>query len=199
MANPNAPRGLKPVAHANGAPYTGAGRVYYVPSTYGTALYIGDPVIIVTDSSDANGIQTVQLASAGGGAYTIGPVVAVANSPDGLVAVTRDSNIYHPASTAGYVLVADDPDLLFEIQEDSAGGVMTVGAAGRNADLVSGTGSTSTGLSGWMLDSSTLQTTNTLQLRIVEPVKRPDNDPTLDYAKWLVRINLHSMRNLTGV
>jgi len=199
MANANIPRGLIPVRHRNGAPYNGAARVYHVPASYATALYIGDPVIIVTDASDANGVPTVQRATAAGGAYCIGPVVGIANGPFGEAAVTRDKPIYHEASTLGYVLVADDPDLLFEIQEDSVGGVMTVGAAGRNADFVAGTGVAATGQSGFMLDSSTLATTNTLQLRIVGPVLRSDNDPTLDYAKWLVAINLHSLRNLTGV
>lgn len=199
MANANIARGLIPVRHANGQPYTGAGNVYYVPSTYATALYQGDPVIIVTDASDANGIPTVQRATAAGGAYTIGPVVGVLSAGDPMVTVTRDTPRYHAASTAGYVLVADDPDLLFEIQEDSVGGVMTVGAAGRNADLIAGTGSAFTGYSGFMLDSSTLATTNTLQLRIVGPAERADNDLTIDFAKWLVKINLHSLRNLTGV
>jgi len=199
MANPNVARGLIPVRHRNGAPYNGAANIYYVPSSYGTALYQGDPVIIVTDASDANGVPTVQIASAAGGAYSIGSVIGVAPGGDPPLAVTRDLPRYHAASTAGYVLVADDPDLLFEIQEDSVGGVMTVGAVGRNADLVSGTGSTGTGYSGWMLDSSTLATTNSLQLRIVATVQRADNDPTTAYAKWLVSINLHSLRNLTGV
>ena len=199
MANPNVARGLVPVRHRSGAPYNGAGNAYHVPASYGTAIYPGDPVIIVTDASDANGVPTVSLATAAGGAYTIGPCVGVVPYGEPTVAVTRDSTRYHAASTAGYILVADDPDLLFEIQEDSVGGVMTVGAVGRNADFISGTGSTVTGNSGWMLDSSTLATTNTLQMRIVKAVTRPDNDPTLDYAKWLVSINLHSFRNLTGV
>lgn len=199
MANANIARGLVPVRYASGQPFNGAARTYYVPSTYGTALFIGDPVIIVTDASDALGVPTVARASAAGGAYMIGAVVGVTNGPNGENTITRDGTIYHAASTAGYVLVADDPELLFEIQEDSVGGVMTVGAAGRNADLISGTGSTVTGYSGFQLDSSTLQTTNSLQLRIVDAVKRADNDPTADYAKWLVKINLHSLRNLTGV
>lgn len=199
MANANVPRGLIPVRHSSGAPYNGAAGIYYVPSTYGTALYQGDPVIHVTDASDANGVPTVQRATAAGGNYILGAMIGVVPHGDPALAVTRDLPRYHPASTAGYILVADDPDLLFEIQEDSVGGVMTVGAAGRNADLISGTGSTVTGYSGFLLDSSTLNTTNTLQLRIVKPVERADNDPTIDYAKWLVQINLHSKRNLTGV
>jgi len=199
MANPNLARGLIPVRHINGAPYNGAANLYYVPSTYGTALYRGDPVIHVTDASDANGIPTVARATAAGGAYMLGVMVGIAMGGDPVVAFTDEAVQYHAASTAGYILVADDPDLLFEIQEDSVGGVMTVGAAGRNADLVAGTGSATTGYSGFMLDSSTLNTTNTLQLRIRRPVVRTNNDPTLDYAKWLVSINLHSSRNLTGV
>lgn len=199
MANANLARGLVPVRHMSGAPYNGAANVYYVPSTYGTALYKGDPVIHVTDASDANGIPTVQRASAAGGAYMVGVMVGVVSGGDPVIAALAHDVQYHAASTAGYILVADDPDLLFEIQEDSVGGVMTVGAAGRNADLIAGNGVAATGISGWMLDSSTLQTTNSLQLRIRQPVIRPDNDPTLDYAKWLVNINLHSVRNLTGV
>ena len=199
MANANIARGLVPVRYRSGAPYNGAGNIYYVPSTYATALFIGDPVISVTDASDANGIPTVQRATAAGGAYITGVVAGIMAGGDPAIPTLAHNPQYHVASTAGYIMVHDDPELLFEIQEDSVGGVMTVGAAGRNADLIAGNGSTVTGWSGWMLDSSTLNTTNTLQLRVEAPVARVDNDPTADYAKWLVSINLHSRRNLTGV
>lgn len=166
MANANIARGLIPVRYRSGQAWSGAANLYYVPSTYGTALFIGDPVIIVTDSSDAQGVQTVQRATAAGGAYTIGPITAMASAGNPMVTVTRDMPRYHLASTAQYVLVADDPDLLFEIQEDSVGGVMTVGAAGRNVDFIAGNGSTVSGFSGWMADSSTgNSTSNTLQDR----------------------------------
>src|SRR3990167_8968541 len=186
MANVNLARGLIPVRYISGAPYNGAANVYYVPSTYATALYRGDPVIHVTDASDTNGVPTVARATAAGGNYMIGVMIGVVAHGEPPANVLATDPIYHAASTAGYILVADDPYLLYEIQEDSVGGVMTVGAAGRNADLVAGTGSTVTGYSGFQLDSSTLATTNTLQLRIRRPVERADNDPTLDYAKWLV-------------
>jgi hypothetical protein len=199
MANANIARGFIPVCSRDGRPYSGASRVFHVPASYGTALFVGDPVIHVTDASDANGIPTVARATAGSGAYMVGVMVGVVAAGDPPVAVTRDLTVYHPASTLGYIMVATDPDLLFEAQEDSVGGVMTVGAAGRNADFIVGTGSTVTGYSGCMIDSNTLNTTATLQFRIVAPVERADNDPTLDYAKWLVSINLHSYRNTTGV
>lgn len=199
MANVSIARGLIPTRFRNGAPYNGASRTYFVPASYGTAIFIGDPVILVTSSSEASGIPIAGLATAAGGAYLIGSCVGLGQAGDPPVAITRDMPPYHLASTGGYIQVADDPDLLFEAQEDGIGGAMGIGAVGRNVDLISGTGSASSGYSGWMLDSSTLQTTATLQMRIVYPVIRPDNDPTLTVAKWLVSINLHAMTRTTGI
>ena len=199
MANPNTPRGLVPYRYASGAVYNGSANIYSVPASYGTALYLGDPVV-ATGASDANGIPVVQIATAAGGAYTLGPMVGIVDGGNPVVAVTRDLPIYHPASTNQYILVADDPDLLFSIQEDSVGGSIAMATAGmKNADLIAGSGSTVTGWSGWQLDSSTIQTTNTLQLRLMGGLQEADNTMASANAKWLVRINLHSTRNLTGV
>lgn len=199
MANANIPRGCIPVRYRSGAPYNGACNIYYVPSGYGTAIYRGDPLVTVTDSSDANGVQTVALATAGATNYITGFCIGPASGGDPPVPLLAHSPQYHPASTAGYVLVADDPEVLFEVQEDGVGGAMTVGAVGRNADLIAGTGSTVTGFSGWMLDSNTQGTGATLQMRIEQAVQRTDNDPTLTLAKWLVCVNLHTRRQLLGI
>ncbi len=199
MANPNTARGLIPVRHRNGAPYNGSGNTYYVPATYATALFIGDPVIGVTAASDAAGIPTVARAAAAGAAPILGVVVGFVSAGDPPVTRTQDKAVYRPASTESYVLIEDDPDILFEIQEDGIGGAMGVGAPGRNVDLIAGNGSTATGYSGWMADSSTLAVTATLQLRIVAPVQRADNDATLTLAKWLVAINLHQFRAVLGI
>lgn len=199
MANKNTPKGLIPVQRIDGSPYSGQANVYSVPVGYGTALYIGLP-LIATGASDANGIPVAQIATAAGGNYTIGPMVGIVDGGEQVVAVTRDMPIHHPASTNQYILVADDPDLIFESQEDGVGGAITVASAGtKNIDLIAGAGSTITGFSGWMLDSSTINTTNTLQCRILRAVQRPDNELGSAYAKWLVKINLHSLRNATGI
>lgn len=199
MANRNMPRGIIPVQRLDGSPYNGAANVYYVPSSYATALYLGLP-LIATGASDANGIPVAQIATAAGGAYTIGPMVGIVSGGEPVVGVQRDSVVYHPASTAQYILVADDPDLIFEAQEDSVGGSIAMATAGtKNVDLVAGAGSTITGYSGWMLDSSTVQTTATLQMRLLRGVHRSDNEMASAYARWLCKINLHSLRNTTGV
>lgn len=191
MANTNAARGFSPVRHRSGAPYNGAATEYVVLASDGTALYIGDPVVM-SGSSDANGVPTVVKATAAGGAYITGVVVGV--KPE-----TRDSTIYRAASTLRTLLVADDPDLVFEVQEDAVGGALALASVGLNADWVDGTGSTTTGQSGVQLDTSTAATTNTLQLRVLGFSRTVDNEPAVANAKVLVQFNLHSMRNLTGI
>ena len=200
MANANLPRGLIPVRYRRGARYDGAVNIYYVPPSYATPLYIGDPVITVTNSTDANGIPVVNRATAGGGTFISGVIVGVVAAGQPVIPQLAWGTTYHAASVAGYVIVEDDPDVLFEVQENSSGGNMGVSAAGRNVDLVAGSG-TGANYSGFQLASNTLATTNTLQMRVVRPAERIDNDPTAAdvNAKWWVQINLHSARNLTGI
>jgi hypothetical protein len=192
MANSNAPKGLVPVRHAHGQPYTGACNKYYVDDQYGTAIFVGDPVALAA-ASDADGVPGVEVATAGTANPILGVVVGVVPDPDNL---TRR---HLPASTGGYVLVADEPGLLFEIQEDSTGGALAAADIGLNCNLASGTGSTYTGLSGWQLDTSEKDTTAADQVQIVGIVQRPDNAFGVN-AKVLVKINNHqAAQGRTGV
>lgn len=189
MANTDAPFGLKPKRHKNGAPYNGASRRYYRPSSDATNLFIGDAVVR-TGSGDTDGIPGVIVATPGSG--ITGVIVGIENlTPDNL------SRTYLPASTAGYLLVADDPDLMFEAQEDSVGAALAAADIGLNANVVFGTGNTVTGTSAVEIDSSTKATTATLDVRLDSIVQRADN-AIGDNAKWLVWINNHTQRSTTG-
>lgn len=208
MANADTPRGLQPKRHRNGAHYNGAANPYYVPSSDANDMFIGDPVIVtgtantgavVTKDGDfgqayvAGTMPEVQLATAGAGNDITGAIVAVEPSPDdGL------SNTYRKASTEAVLWVADDPDLVFEVQEDSDTSDLAATDVGRNVNLVSGTGSTITGRSGWELDSSSAGTGSTIQMRLERLVNRADNEIGTN-AKWEASILQHSMRNKTGV
>lgn len=193
MANVNAPFGLTPVRYFSGAPYNGAARLYYVPSSDSTAIYVGDPVSLA-GSADTQGIPSVAQAAAGG---TLMGVVVGVHPTKGAGADGRDSTIYRAASTERYVWVADDPALLFSCQEDSVGGALAAADVGNNCDLVIGSGSTFTGLSGVQIDSSTKATT-TAQVRIVELQQTPNNAIGAN-AVWLVRIVEHQNATATGV
>ena len=189
MANANTPQGLRPVRYASGAPYNGAANSYFVPAADSTALFIGDPVI-VAGSADANGVPTATRATAAGGALWTGVVVGIINTP-------TVTTTYRPASTACYILVADDPNLLFEVQEDAVGGALAAADVGLNADLIAGTGSTVTGKSAFQLDTSTKAVTATLQMRIEGFVQRADNEIGAN-AKVLVRNNLPTQTGAAG-
>jgi hypothetical protein len=200
MANPNTPYGLRPYSYVWGSPYAGAVRVYAVPAGNGTALFLGDPVKLITNSSDGNGVQNVVIGTAGGGAYNLGAFMGIANNAGSTVITLQQTQTpYLAASQAAYVYVCDDPNVLFAAQENGSGGAMVSGASGRNVDLVSGSGSTVTSQSGWQLASNTLNTTNTLQMRIIQALQEIDNIAPGLSTKWLVKFNLHSMNNLLGV
>lgn len=187
MANTDNAFGLKPVQHRNGAPYNGAFRLYSTLTTDATAIYIGDPVILSGTSQTINGRIYSDVDQAATGDVITGVVV-------GVQPVTQDSLRYRAASTQRLLMVADDPDLLFEIQEVSGGTALTANDAGLNANIVVAAGSTVTGLSGVELNNATEATTNTLDVHIVGPVQRDDN-AIGEHCKWLVTINRHQFAN----
>ena len=187
MANADTPAGFRPVMHRNGMPYNGAFRTYSVAAGYGTALMRGDAVILAGTSQTLNGRVLSDVERCATGGVTCGVIVGV--KPD-----TQDSLTYRAASTLREIYVADDPDLLFEIQEGSSGTALTANDAGLNVDYVVASGSTVTGLSGTQINNATEATTNTLDLHLMQPVPRENNE--IGYScKWLVTFNRHQYRN----
>lgn len=184
MANADNARGLIPVRNAAGGVYNCAARAYTARSDYAQALFVGDPVV-KSGLADANGRPGITLASAGATNAITGVIVGFEDGPSMILG-------YGAASTQRTVLVADDPDLLFEIQEDAGGATTALADIGLNADLVAAAGSTATRTSGWMLDSSTKAVGATLQLKMVGFQERADNEPAVAKAKVLVKINLHT-------
>lgn len=193
MANVNSPHGLNPVRYISGAPYNGAANVYTTTTGDGTAIGIGDPVLdLGTATTNADGTVTKDVKIAATTDVITGVVVAVL--PD-----TRDSLLYRAASTVRRLLVADDPNILFEIQESTGGTAFTANDLGLNASLSIGSPSTTTGKSGATVDNSTEATTNTLALKLVGVYSAPDN-AIGDSCRWLVRINRHRYADqLAGV
>jgi len=196
MANPNKPMGLVPVQYMDGSPWNGGTRTYFIPSTDTNAYAIGDPVVS-NGSGDANGVPGVILATAGFGNSVRGVIVGF-GTREGLMAdpANLDSMIIPATKTKNYyVMVADDPNILFEIQE-SAGTLLTTDI-GSNADLLAGTNSGYA--SGWTLNSASANVGATRQLKLVGLARKADNTFGL-YAKWLVRINNHELSGgTTGV
>lgn len=188
MANGNNATGLKPVRATHGTPWACPLREYYVAAGDATALYIGDPVIL-SGAADADGTTPGCIrATAGGGGRITGVVQGF--RPDDLIV----ANGYRAASTAAYVLVADDPDALYEVQ---ANGAVLAADIGLNADFAAGTPNAFAKTSGFVLDMATKATTATLQARIVSVQPRADNDLSI-YSKVLVRLNTTTETGAAG-
>lgn len=198
MPNINSPTGLKPVSSL-GQTYQGRVTIYAVPASDGTALFIGDPVKLTGTSSIVNGVAYPNVIQAASGDVMVGVMT-------GTVADNRDSLLYRAASTLRLIEVADDPNLIFEVQQVTGGTPLTANDVGLNANLSIGTGSTVTGFSGCTIDNSTEATTNTLDVKILGMVNRADNDigtsvsSGMDASRFLVRLNRHQYVNqIAGV
>lgn len=191
MANVNSPFGLRPVKTLSGG-YTGRVIRCYVPSSDGTALYVGDPVLWGGSADTSGEAPTVGICTAGATNKIFGIILGFDIDPNNL------TYTYRPASTARYVhVLIPTEDTVFEVQDDGSA-VLTVDNVGSNANLVAGSGgSTTSGLSSWMLDATTPGSDATYQVTIIGASSRLDNEVGAAYCKWLVTVNLRSL--LPGV
>lgn len=187
MANADTPAGATPVAHRNGAAYNGSFRVYSVPATDATPLFIGDFVKLAGTGQTIGTRVLPDIARAATGDVVVGVVVGI--KPD-----TQDSPRYRLANTVREVYVADNPDLIFEIQEGATGTPLTANDVSLNINFVVGAGNTVTGTSGTQLDNTTEATSAALDLHLLSPVARDDNAIGAS-CKWLVTINRHQYSN----
>lgn len=198
MANINQPKGFTPSQYQNANPYNGGSRMYCIPSTDGNQFNVGDPVKSVV-GGDANGIPNVTKA-AGTDAVRgviVGVLAAGYNNPS-LVGTTLDLTIQNIPATkakAYYVLVADDPDLLFEVMDDGLA-ALTATSCGKNASFTVANPTAPGQNSASVLSTASVGTANTLNLKLFGLVQKPNNSFGVN-ALWLVKFNLHELNGGT--
>ena len=107
---------------------------------------------------------------------------------------------YYPANTAADNIVAyvqSDPFVVMRMQCD---GVVDQDDLGKNCAIVQKAGSTSIGRSKNAVDISTVATTNTLPLKIVDFVNGPEDAFDESHPEVLVMFNVgHQLLNTTGI
>ena len=197
MPNANRPTGFVPVQYLNGAAWSGQARIYSIAASYGTELAIGDPVIS-SGTADANGVPGIALAAAAGAVR--GVIVGLGKSEGVMANPSNLDTTKRPASDPAvwYALVVDDPNVIFEIQEESNGTALAATEIGMNTIPV--LAAAGTYMSGWQLRSATSATpatTATLQLRLLGLSRKPGNGFGA-YAKHLVKFNVHELGSGTG-
>jgi hypothetical protein len=192
--------GLRPI-NDNGTPWSGQGRLVAFPASQATNIFLGDPIVAL-GGTDAFGVPLVGIATAGATNVILGGFIGISNGPAGSgYTVTRDLPVYRQASILNYGFICDDPNQLYVVQEDSVGGAIAAATGGfANGNLVAGSGNTTTGFSGWQLQSSGVSSSAnaTFQLRLLGTVRGPDNAVGTN-AKWVVRLNLPQLWSLSGV
>lgn len=199
MANVDKPFGLRPIGHLNGNPWNGQTKRFLVEDAYTTvALFIGDAVVVsgTGPTDDPSGWYPAVTRVT---AATNNPIYGVIVSFDPIDAAdVKHSEVYRVNSTSRYVNCVVDPDVIFIIQDD---GVLTLTGdeCTENANLLhSHSGSTSTGLSGAELDTSTPGTTAADQLLIIGVWPEEGNALGANCI-WEVIISNHSLRVKTGI
>jgi hypothetical protein len=211
MANVNRPNGLSPVGSLTGAAFNQQARLYRIPSSDSTYTYAVGDVVVSAGGADTNGIPNVAKLpnSAQASGVPLGIIVGIRVADPGvsLVGTTLDlANNFVPKSKARdyYVMVVDDPHVIFEVQFDSTS--VTATNLHQNASL-STTDDQSSTLAAYAPYSTTVltspATTNTLPIRILGMVQRADNSVGA-YVRVLAKFNNHEFgvgtgTNFTGV
>jgi len=195
MAATASPYGLRPVNMLGGQPMTHSIRLMRIASGYATNIFNGDLVNRLADGTIAKNTDTTTISTG-----LVGVFLGCQYEDTAMGLLHRQ---YWPASTTpksgtfAWAYVCDDPDALFEIQADDT---LDLTAIGANAAIVQGAGSTTTGNSAVALDASTVATTATLPLRIIDYVDRPGFSALGDAkTDLIVKLNGHFYRQATGV
>ena len=184
MANKDAAFGLRLSRSGNGSDLQNMQNKYRIASGYGTAIFQGDMVKVVTDG----GIERFADGDSG-------PILGVFNGcrfTDPSTSKERFSNHY-PASTAAAdieAFIIDAPHAVYEIQADDT---FPVADLFGNFDIVNATaGDTVSGISRAELDVTTGATTATLPLKAIDISQDPENsDVSSANTNVIVIINNH--------
>jgi hypothetical protein len=192
MATTATPMGAEPTdtLSASGS-FTGKVRHIKVASGYGTAIFYGDFVKLVNTG-------TVEKDTGTTSATPVGVFVGCAFTSPSTGELTFSQTF--PASTAADDIVAyvvDDPNVLMRMQSDEA---IAQTGLGNNVAVVQTAGSTSIGRSKNAVDGSSIATTNTLPLRIIDFVDGPTSAVGDAFTDVIVKFNAgHQYSNTTGV
>jgi hypothetical protein len=200
MASTLAPYGLRPINLLGGQGYAGSTRLYAIPASYAVNIQYGDPVIITNTGSTRgylarfNATTTATtVTSTGGGFGFVGVFVGCTFTDPTYGKVFRQN--YTSGNSAsdiqGYVV--DDPDALFQIQADDTLAQTALGCNAALIQTVAGNSGANIN-SGVALDASSIATTNTLPVRIVDFVNSTTSAIGDAYTDVIVRINTHFHR-----
>ena len=188
MSNVQFTKGLFPIK-----PNGGMVPINYYRADTSTAIYLHQPVRLNSDGK-------LTIATCGSNNGTI--LGSAECFLDKNLGAPKETYPYLAASNteAVFVGVADDPNQLFVLEEDTGGSALALTNIGNLADFtyLGTTGNTTTGLSQAVLDRSGVNISSG-QFLLLRPQYAADGDNDYgNYCKWIVKINMHQTKIETG-
>jgi hypothetical protein len=200
VAATSSPYGLRPINLLGGQSYAGSTREYAIPASYNVSIQYGDPVIITNTGSTRGTLArfnatttATTITSTGGGFGYVGVFVGCTFTDPVYGTVFRQNYASGNAATDIQAFVVDDPDALFQIQADGTLGQTALGCNAALIQTVAGSSGVNIN-SGVGLDASSVATTNTLPVRIVDFVNSTTSQIGDAFTDVIVRINTHFHR-----
>ena len=187
--------GLRPVNQPYGSRRIGV----YVANT-AQAIYLYQPVAL-------NNSGQVEVAALADLTQILGTVVGFLDTDKAALPssmLTTSAAPYLQASKDAYLLVTDDPNQQYILEEDTGGSALTISNVGNTGNFVylATTGSTTTGVSTTVLDRSSVSagTGGIFQLLAVADNVNSDGSKNAvgNNGKWIVQIYHHQLNGKVG-
>lgn len=194
MANIDNRRGFVPRRYRDGSAWNGATNIYVVLAADANQISPGDAVKSFA-GGDANGIPAVTkaLGTDTVRGVVVGVMAAAPNAPS-LVGTTLDLTLQNiPAAKTKdyYVMVVDDPAVVFELQDDGIT-ALTVTSLSKNASFTVVNPTAPNQNSQSVLTTASVAVTLGLPLKIVGIVPLPNN-ALGPFCGYLVVFNQHEL------
>ena len=195
MAYPtvSAPYGLDPINRFDGMPYAGATQQLPIASTYNTAIYNGDIVLVSGGNIKKSAVTSDSTTDkANNATYGVFLGVQYVNSQGQTVQAQYYPGNAAASSAVAYVVM--DPAAEFKVAVTFAGNSTvsstTAAAIGTNLAVIQGTGSATTGNSGVSVaaPAAGLGNAAALPVRVVAVVPETAANATL-YTEVIVKLN----------
>ena len=201
MSSSATPHGATPVGSLVSCAYNAKVTHYKIKNAYGTSIFFGD----IVKWADDNPNTTIAKDTGTTACTPIGIFLGCAYTDPTTGQFTP--NQYFPASVASddiVAYVASDPFLIMQMQCDGAADQDDLG---KNCAIVQTAGSTAIGRSKVAVDISTVATTSTLPVKIIDFIDGPDSAIGDAYTDVLVVFNSqsafgtggHQLLNATGI
>ncbi len=186
MANVDNPHGFRPIGMIGGGHYTAGVSLYALAATDSKVLARHD-LVVRTGTATAEGVPIVTRITAGTGNQITGAMIGRTNGDGTLL---HDATLNTVASTLQYILVEDNPSVIYEAQMD---GAFAITDMSNNANVIVAAPAVD-GKSIMEINSSGITTTATLQVKLLHLIRDVENIVDTN-ARVAVLINNHTEAN----